>query len=68
MPRIIPFPVRVEVMVIEFEPVSILPCIIATFKALVLLFSVITLAAPLFIVRLLKFVVPVILASELPVN
>jgi len=68
VPMIIPFPVLVAVIVIVFAPVSIFPCVMATFTAATLLASVRTLADPLFTVRLLNVVAPVSEVSVLPTN
>ena len=68
LPIIIPFPVRVAVIVIVLEPVSIVPSVMAKLSADILLFNVTLLATPLLIVRLLKVVAPVMVTSLLPVN
>ena len=62
----IPLPLRVEVIVTEFEPVSILPDVMARLTTLMLLLRLITLATPLLTVRLLNDVAPVMLASSVP--
>ena len=66
---IIPFPVRVVVMVTLLEPVSILPEDILTVPAEILFNSVkVVVATNLFNVSILNVVVPVIEALLTPVN
>ena len=69
IPRIVPLPSRVVVMVSVLLPVFIKPLVIFTVAALMLLFSVSTFTnADLFTVSVLKVVAPVIFTSELPAN
>lgn|SRR6185312_377137 len=69
VPIIMPFPVRVLVMVILFEPVSILPLVMLRIGTEILFNKVtVEVAADLFIVRILKVVTPPMVELLLPVN
>ena len=68
-PRMIPFPVRVFVMVNVLAPVFIYPVVMFTVEALTLFNNVTTLADELlFIVNTLNVVAPVIVISFVPEN
>ena len=69
VPKMIPFPDRVLVIVIEFEPVSILPAVMFTVVAVTLLSKISVLVEMLlFSVNTLKVVAPVIEELFAPVN
>lgn len=69
VPRMMPFPVRVEVIVTALLPVCIVPVVIFNVATLTLLLSVTVLVDEfLLIVNVLNVVAPVIVASLEPVN
>lgn len=69
VPKMIPLPVRVEVMVILFEPVSILPVVMFTVAAVISFDNVTVMVdVDLLMLRILNVVTPVIAALVVPVN